>query len=29
MKKFLGIVVLGLLVCNTGFADNWKLKINV
>jgi len=28
MKKLLGIVVLGLLVCNTGFADNWKLKIN-
>jgi len=29
MKKLLGILVLGLLVCNTGFADNWKLKINV
>jgi len=29
MKKLLGIMVLGLLVCNTGFADNWKLKINV
>jgi len=29
MKKLLGILVLGLLVYNAGFADNWKLKINV
>jgi len=29
MEKLLGILVPDLLVCNTGFADNWKLKINV
>ena len=29
MKKLLGIVVLGLLACNTGYAVNWERKVMI
>jgi len=29
MKKLLGILVLGLLVCNTGYAVNWERKVMI
>ena len=29
MKKLLGILVLGLLACNTGYAVNWERKVMI